>query len=171
MSDLVKIVGGLPIVTSKNIADRFGKIHRDVLRAIDNLECSEDFRERNFAHSSYTSPQNKILDCVNMTKDGFAFLCMGFTGKKAAEWKEKYIDAFNDMADKRVNEAPETMRALNELSKKIEGDKELASKCGTLLAEYKKTKKENLDNWVEGVHKTQMKLGFVDDGSKVSYPK
>lgn len=87
----------------------------------------------------------------------------------SAEFKINVIKTFDSITSQAS--APETMQALNELSKKIEQDQELASKCGSLLAAYKKTKKENLDNWVEGVHKTQMKLGFVDDGSKVSYPK
>lgn len=34
-----------------------------------------------------------------MTKDGFMFLIMGFTGKKAAQIKEAYINAFNQMAN------------------------------------------------------------------------
>jgi hypothetical protein len=32
-----------------------------------------------------------------ITKDGFVFLVMGYRGKKAAELKEKYIEAFNKM--------------------------------------------------------------------------
>ncbi len=32
-----------------------------------------------------------------MTKDGFVFLVMGFTGKKAAAFKEAYIAEFNRM--------------------------------------------------------------------------
>ena len=32
-----------------------------------------------------------------MNRDGFTFLAMGFTGKKADAWKWKYIDAFNTM--------------------------------------------------------------------------
>lgn len=36
-----------------------------------------------------------------MNRDGFSLLCMGFTGKKALEWKLKYIDAFNKMKEKR----------------------------------------------------------------------
>ena len=38
-----------------------------------------------------------------MTRDGFTLLAMGFTGKKAFEWKLKYIAAFNEM-EKRIKE-------------------------------------------------------------------
>ena len=97
MNDLVKINNGELMTTSKIISDVFGKAHRDTVRAINNLDCSDKFKLRNFAHSSYTSPQNKVIKCFNVTRDGMVFLCMGFTGKKAADWKEKYIEAFNQM--------------------------------------------------------------------------
>lgn len=35
-----------------------------------------------------------------MTKDGFSFLVMGYTGKKAGEFKEKFINNFNEMEKK-----------------------------------------------------------------------
>jgi hypothetical protein len=34
---------------------------------------------------------------IDMTKDGFTFLVMGFTGRKAASFKEAYIARFNEM--------------------------------------------------------------------------
>ncbi|MCJ8293522.1 MAG: Rha family transcriptional regulator [Colwellia sp.] len=97
MNDLVKINNGELMTTSKIISDVFGKAHRDTVRAINNLDCSDKFKLCNFTHSSYTSPQNKVIKCFNVTRDGMVFLCMGFTGKKAADWKEKYIEAFNQM--------------------------------------------------------------------------
>ena len=97
MVEIVEFKNGKLSTTSKLIADKFGKIHRDVLRAIDNLDCSDDFRVRNFAHSYYVSQQNKNLECFEITRDGFCYLAMGFTGKKSAEWKEQFISAFNEM--------------------------------------------------------------------------
>jgi Rha family phage regulatory protein len=94
---LVKRDNGQLKTTSKIIADVFGKTHKNVLLSIESMKCSDGFRALNFKASSYTSPQNKNLSCVEITRDGFSFLCMGFTGSKAAEWKEKYIAAFNDM--------------------------------------------------------------------------
>src|SRR5699024_11811103 len=32
-----------------------------------------------------------------LTRDGFSFIVMGFTGAKADQWKLKYIEAFNQM--------------------------------------------------------------------------
>jgi len=107
---LVKQENGQLKTTSKIVADVFGKTHKNVLLSIDAMKCSEQFRSLNFKASSYTSPQNKKLYCVEITRDGFSFLCMGFTGAKAAEWKERYINAFNEMEngllgiDKRIND-------------------------------------------------------------------
>ena len=95
MSDLVRMIDGEGMASSKEIADRFGKPHRDVTKAIRVLECSDEFRERNFSQSSYISRQTKVLDCYDMTRDGFSFLCMGFNGKHAAKWKEQSIVALN----------------------------------------------------------------------------
>ena len=97
MNDLVVLQNDTPMVSSQLVAEKFGKVHRDLMRAITNLECSEEFKVRNFAQCSFTNKMNRSFGGYMMTKDGFAFLCMGFTGKKAAEWKEKYIAAFNAM--------------------------------------------------------------------------
>jgi len=157
--NLVTNKRGELLTTSKVIADSFGKIHRDVMRSIKNLDCSDDFRVRNFAQSSYLSPQNKTLECFDITRDGFAFLCMGFTGKYAAAWKEKYIFAFNTM-ETALNNPPLTMATLNDLTRKIESDKDVASYCGKELANYKKVKKENSVEWEKTVSEVQSSFGF-----------
>lgn len=97
MTDLVTITDQKAITTSLTIAEVFGKSHYHVLRDIENLECSEMFRELNFEPSSYLTSQGKALPMFQITRDGFVFLAMGFTGKKAAEFKEKFIAAFNAM--------------------------------------------------------------------------
>lgn len=97
MSELITltVVNGVPTTTSLAIAERFGKLHKDVLRALDNLECSNEFIERNFALNAYKDSIGRLLPMYNITKDGFVFLAMGFTGKEAAAWKERFIAAFN----------------------------------------------------------------------------
>ena len=83
--------------SSLDIAAHFDKQHKDVLRAIRNLECSEDFNGRNFAPVKYKDEKGELRESFKITRDGFTFLAMGFTGKKAAAWKEAYINAFNQM--------------------------------------------------------------------------
>ena len=87
------------VTTSRKIAEGFEKRHSDVLLDIENLGCSEGFRERNFALSSYKSEQNKMLKEYIVTEDGFTILCMGYGGDRAMEFKERYIAEFNAMRD------------------------------------------------------------------------
>ena len=94
---LVNIHERRVVVSTLDIAKHFNKIHYNILRDIRNLECSEEFAALNFEAYSYQDTNNKTQPCYLLTKDGFAFLVMGFTGKKASEWKEKYIKAFNQM--------------------------------------------------------------------------
>lgn len=101
MEELVlKSENGDAITTSLLVAKKFGKNHAHVLRDIEILGCSDEFRESNFGLSSYFSQQNKELPMHIMTKDGFTFLVMGYTGGKAAKFKEDYILAFNQMEKK-----------------------------------------------------------------------
>lgn len=85
------------VVTSLDIAETFGKEHFHVLRDIEKLECSEEFRQSNFGLSSYKSAQNKSLPMYYITRDGFTLLVMGYTGDKAMRFKEAYIRQFNAM--------------------------------------------------------------------------
>jgi Rha family phage regulatory protein len=88
-------------VTTRNldVAEYFGKRHKDVLKAIQNLECSEEFNRRNFAPIFYKDSYGRKQSAYEITKDGFTMLAFGFTGKKAAEFKERYINAFNRMLE------------------------------------------------------------------------
>lgn len=87
----------LSIFFISNFAEFFEKEHRNVLRAIQDLECSDEFRALNFELSSYKTTQNKAMPLYFITKDGFMMLAMGFTGEKAAKFREKFIAAFNRM--------------------------------------------------------------------------
>lgn len=79
------------------VAQMFERRHDNVLRDIKTLDCSDEFRRLNFEESSYINEQGKRQPCVNMTRDGFTFLVMGYRGKKAARFKEAYIRRFNEM--------------------------------------------------------------------------
>ena len=92
---LVRHSGNRLITTSLAISNAFGKKHKDVLRAIQMLECSSEFNRRNFAIVSYVDGKGEKRPAYEITRDGFVFLCMGFSGAQAAQWKEKYIEAFN----------------------------------------------------------------------------
>lgn len=87
------------LTNSLLVAEKFEKEHSKVIRDIQNLSCSDEFRAANFGVSSYISLQNKELPMYVMTKDGFSFLVMGYTGVKAGMFKEEYIKAFNKMEE------------------------------------------------------------------------
>lgn len=90
---------GVVRVDSLAVAKAFDKDHRNVLRDIDKLECSDEFRALNYEPTTYLSSQGHKKRCYNMTRDGFTFLAMGYTGKKAAAFKEAYIKRFNEMEE------------------------------------------------------------------------
>lgn len=105
------------VVSSLDVADKFIKDHKNVIRDIQALECSEEFTRLNFELSDYVDIQGVTQPCYAMTRDGFSFLVMGFTGKAAARFKEAYIKAFNEMDQKSraitlPKDYPSALRAL-----------------------------------------------------------
>lgn len=109
------------MTTSLIVAEVFGKEHRNVLRDIENLSCSDDFRMLNFEHTPYTHPQNgQTYRMYEMTKDGFSFLVMGYTGEKAGKFKEDFINEFNKREALLKSDDFILMRSQQILQKRIE---------------------------------------------------
>jgi Rha family phage regulatory protein len=92
-------LGGKSTTSSRDVADYFGKQHKDVLHRIDTLDCSKGFHERSFTPVEYLDLKGEPRRMYQMNRDGFSFLAMGFTGRRAAAFKEGYIDAFNAMEE------------------------------------------------------------------------
>ncbi|EBW6364388.1 transcriptional regulator [Salmonella enterica subsp. enterica serovar Oranienburg] len=93
----VTVENGRAVTSSLAVAEYFRKPHKDVLAKISRLDCSVEFTERNFSLSEYTDSTGRTLPAYQITKNGFVFLVMGFTGKKAARFKEAYIVEFDRM--------------------------------------------------------------------------
>ncbi|EHK2984725.1 Rha family transcriptional regulator [Escherichia coli] len=93
----VTIENGRAVTTSVAVAEFFRKLHKNVIQKIEALECSSEFTELNFKPSEYTDSTGRKLPMYQITKNGFVFLVMGFTGKKAAAFKEAYIAEFDRM--------------------------------------------------------------------------
>ncbi len=74
----IAIVDGQAVTSSLAVANFFSKRHDDVLKKIRTLECSASFTARNFSVSDYTDCTGRKLPCYQITRDGFAFLAMGF---------------------------------------------------------------------------------------------
>lgn len=82
---------------SLKVAEYFGKQHKNVLRAVKELDCSPEFNQLNFKLVKYVDEKGEKRPMYLMTQDGFTLLVMGFTGKKAMQFKEAYIKKFNQM--------------------------------------------------------------------------
>lgn len=164
MNELITVVDGKPVVTSKQVADHFGKIHRNVMRDIAaELKTAGEFGALNFEQSTYTSEQNKTLPCYSMTRDGFSLLAMRFTGEQAQQWKIKYIEAFNAMERELLTGSAKfgsVMDALNEACKLMQDDKEKASVFGSGLSEWKRVRKEHMERVNKLQSDVQMLLNF-----------
>lgn len=93
----IQILDNQAVTTSRDVADFFEKDHKEVLRKIQAIDLPKDFTQRNFTLSEYRDVSGKMNPCYNLTRDGFMFLVMGFTGKKANLCKISYINKFNEM--------------------------------------------------------------------------
>ena len=156
MVDLVSVNGVSLTTTSKVISDVFGKVHRVVLKAIDDLDCSDDFRQHNFVLSSYVSPQNKNIKCYNITEDGFYFLAMGFTGKKAAKWKEAFIAEFKRLRVGVLNIDQRT----TEISNRLDQIKADGKKWSEIGREINKSKQVAMAESEKLLNEVQLKLAY-----------
>lgn len=94
---IVRIMDGEAMADSRDVAAFFGKEHKHVLEKIRNMDCSDHFRRSNFRPIEINDLSGAYTSHVMMTKDGFAFVALGFTGGKAATFKERYIAQFNAM--------------------------------------------------------------------------
>lgn len=87
------------VVTSLDVAETFGKAHKNVLRDIETLGCSGEFNRLNFELISYNDVMHRKQKAYAMTRDGFTLLVMGYTGELAMQFKEAYIKQFNAMEE------------------------------------------------------------------------
>ena len=111
MADIIlSTQNGEPVASSRQIAESFGKEHKDVLRAIENIKAQNCALTSMFFETTYTAGTGKAYPMYLMNRDGFTLLAMGFTGKAALEWKLKYIAAFNAM-EKQLSQRPQLSRA------------------------------------------------------------
>ena len=97
MDNLVCIHHEVAVCDSLQVAEKFEKEHRHILRDIDELTAQNWAVKGLFKVSTYKANNGQKYRKYYMTRDGFTLLAMGFTGQKALEWKLKYINAFNRM--------------------------------------------------------------------------
>lgn len=154
-----------PLTNSKLVAEVFGKEHKHVREAIKKLITTAENStvQQMFSESTYLNEQNKEQPMFIMNQDGFTLLAMGFNGKKAMEFKLKYIEAFNAMKRQIEQSKPSVpqnyLEALKYLVKAEEEKQQLAF-------ENKKQQEQ-----IISISKTNMELGnkITEMLPKVSY--
>ena len=151
------------ITNSILVAKHFKKNHRDVLRAIKNCGCSEEFRQRNFAQSSYLNEQCKSQPMCEMTKNGFSFIAMGFTGKQAAQFKESYINAFDEMSNFINSQNLTLIAQFNKAFLEFERASDIASQAGRNLSLYGRKIKPMAAGKVADLERQIQPLLFTED--------
>ena len=122
-----------PLTNSKLVAEVFEKEHKNVIQSIRKLiegTAQNSAVRQMFSESTYLNEQNKEQPMFVMNQDGFTLLAMGFNGKKAMEFKLKYIEAFNAMKKQIEQSKPSVpqnyLEALKSLVKAEEEKQQLA---------------------------------------------
>ena len=141
-----------PLTNSLLVAQTFGKSHKHVLDAI--REIVKGYAEKSadpmFEETTYINEQNKqSYPMFIMNQDGFTLLAMGFNGKKAMEFKLKYIEAFNKMKKEIESSKPSLpqnyLEALKSLVKAEEEREQLALENRKQQQEIVTISKENME--------------------------
>lgn len=142
VNDLVIMKNQQIVTSSLVVAEKFGKEHRSVLKAIDDLKegVAQKYADL-FWEDQYIHPQNKQpYRMIYMNRDGFTILAMGFNGKRAIQFKLQYIDAFNQMETALKHRLPTTFSEALRLAADLEEKNEILQTenqlQAQLIAEY-----------------------------------
>lgn len=151
---------GQAFVTSREVAAKFGKLHSNVIRDIKNLAIqnkdnpefqkffSINFDEQRILLNNLPKRGRRPEPHYLMTRDGFVFLAMGFTGRKAAEWKVRFLNAFNAMEKTIIEQLP-ALQAENAALKAALEKKALPGKRANYIAAP--VMQENLFGQIEAI--------------------
>nr|DAF72613.1 MAG TPA: regulatory protein [Caudoviricetes sp.] len=114
MTDIIlSTQNGEPVASSRQIAESFGKEHKDTLESIRQILAAENSATKSMFYETTFENRGKQYPMYLMNRDGFTLLAMGFTGKAALEWKLKYIAAFNEMERKLTTPAANQLQDLS----------------------------------------------------------
>lgn len=130
MNNLVTVKNNQAVVSSRQVADKFGKLHKDVLESIRQILVAENSAAKLFHETSFKNRGKQYPEYL-MNRDGFTLLAMGFTGKDALQWKMKYIAAFNEMEAK-LNGKPVSLLKEKEIEARLNNSR------ARIAAEYRK---------------------------------
>lgn len=146
MNELVYLKNDQALTDSLSVAEMFEKRHDHVLAKLEKiLTDSPENSGQCYFKTKYKDTSGKWNTKYLMNRNGFMFLAMGFTGKKADAWKWKYIEAFNKMEDivrERNTESWLETRQQGKLIRREETD------TIQKLVEYAKSQGSSHSNWL-----------------------
>ena len=126
MNELVYLKNDEVVCDSLQVAEKFGKRHSDVMRAIFNQRKNALVEKRKlYKQSHYIDAKGESRPMYLMNRQGFEILVMGFTGEKALEWKLAYSDAFSKMESiirEKLTQTWEETRKAGKLTRQTETD-------------------------------------------------
>jgi len=145
------------VTTSLQVANNFEKDHKNVLQSIKNLAAENSATKNMFAEGTYVN-RGKEYPMYYMNRDGFSLLAMGFTGKKALQFKLKYIDAFNQMEKQLQQQKPLTLpeqisliaKGYESLSADVKDIKDRMGLPGNMAHAFKKKRNAKIINILGG---------------------
>ncbi len=146
------------VTTSLQVAENFGKKHQHVLRDIDALKQDVSNFGQMFIESNQPDSYGRDRRIYYMNRDGFSLLAMGFTGKKALQFKLKYIDAFNQMEKQLQQQKPLSLpeqiqliaKGYDGLSKDVEDIKNRMGLPGNMAHSFSKKRNAKIINVLGG---------------------
>lgn len=97
---LVMVDKGHAVTDSITVSRVFGKRHDHTLESIRRLVLATPKLGGLYESINYRDEQGKSRPAYLMNRDGFTLLAMGFTGRKALDFKIAYINAFNEMEER-----------------------------------------------------------------------
>lgn len=105
MKHLIKIANGQPVVSSKVVAEEFGREHKNLMQNLRSLIESGHLGELDFKPSSYIDKQNKNQPCYELTERGFLIAMPFIGGDKARDGQVRLVDSFITYREKAKQEA------------------------------------------------------------------
>lgn len=124
---LVTSYNGVLVADSMEVAERFGKAHKNVIQSIEGLyqNLAAEFSATNadpeayFIPDSYIDNRRRTQKRYKLTRDGFSLLVMGFTGPAALHWKLLYIEAFNKMEEQLRKTPPDLPTLVTQITTQV----------------------------------------------------
>lgn len=105
MKHLIKIIKGIPVVSSDVVAIEFGRRHDNVMQNIRSLIETEHLGLLDFKESSYLNKQNKSQPCYELTERGFLIAMPFIGGDKARDGQVRLVDSFIEYREKARKES------------------------------------------------------------------